>query len=100
MSALQYIVVRGDLNWPLGAIIAQGCHACVAAIAKNLDTENTKNYLNKLESMHKVVLKAENEQQLLQLSSGQKRSLATRASLQIDCIKSELRKGFTMRLNH
>jgi len=28
---VQYIVVRRDLNWPLGALMAQACHASTAA---------------------------------------------------------------------
>ena len=36
---VQYVVVRSDLasSWPLGAIIAQACHACVAALAQAAD---------------------------------------------------------------
>ena len=35
-TIVQYILVRGDLllteGWPLGAVIAQACHAATAAI--------------------------------------------------------------------
>ena len=35
MTLVQYVVVRGDLlrklGWPVGAVIAQACHACTAA---------------------------------------------------------------------
>ena len=47
---------------------AQGAHASVAAIAKSISSEYTKQYLNALESMHKVVLKAQNETDLVNLS--------------------------------
>ena len=34
MTLVQYVVVRGDLaqalKWPLGAVVAQACHACTA----------------------------------------------------------------------
>ncbi|RWS29238.1 putative peptidyl-tRNA hydrolase PTRHD1-like protein [Leptotrombidium deliense] len=68
MSLVQYVVVRGDLNWPVGALIAQGCHSCVSAIVSNLSDEKTREYINALDSMHKVVLKAENAEQLSELS--------------------------------
>jgi len=36
MVVVQYVVVRGDLlarqGWPLGALLAQACHAATAAI--------------------------------------------------------------------
>jgi len=36
MVVVQYLVVRGDLlaslGWPLGAVMAQACHAATAAI--------------------------------------------------------------------
>ena len=31
-NIVQYVVVRRDLNWPIGALIAQACHASVAAV--------------------------------------------------------------------
>ena len=43
---VQYVVVRSDLlhemEWPLGAIITQGCHASTAAIHLFRDDEVTK----------------------------------------------------------
>lgn len=41
----------------------------MAAIAKSMDHPGTQAYLSELEKMHKVVLQAENEQQLQQLVS-------------------------------
>ena len=36
MTIVQYILVRGDLllreGWPVGAVLAQACHAATAAI--------------------------------------------------------------------
>ncbi|KAI1289491.1 putative peptidyl-tRNA hydrolase PTRHD1 [Halotydeus destructor] len=64
MPIVQYIVLRGDLSWPVGALVAQGCHASVAAIFKYMDKSSTQKYLEDIGSMHKVVVKAENEEQL------------------------------------
>lgn len=64
---VQYIVVRADLGWSAGALIAQGAHSSVAAIANSLQTETTKQYIQELDRMHKIVLKAENESQLKDL---------------------------------
>ena len=50
-------------------LLAQGAHAAVAAIAKSLGTESTKAYLNDLPAMHKIVLKANNEEELKSLVS-------------------------------
>lgn len=66
MSALklvQYVVVRRDLldvlKWPVGAVIAQACHACTAVIHLNYEDDMTKEYLKDLDNMHKVVLEVE-----------------------------------------
>lgn len=56
---VQYVLVRTDLNWGTGALIAQACHASVASIATTLDARPTKDYLKDLENMHKIILKAD-----------------------------------------
>lgn len=61
MSGLiQYVIVSGEivrtLNWPLGAVIAQCCHAATAVGHLFRDDEHTKNYFADLDNMHKVVL--------------------------------------------
>lgn len=61
MSALvQYIVVNGEiitkLSWPLGAVIAQCCHAATAINHITRDDAETKAYFDDLDNMHKVVL--------------------------------------------
>ena len=57
---VQYVVVRRDLveskGWPTGALIAQCCHACIAAVHLFYTDKFTKDYLSDLDSMHKVVL--------------------------------------------
>lgn len=59
-SIVQYVIVRGDLfrsmSWPIGAVIAQACHACCAVVHLFYDDECTKSYLEDLDNMHKVVL--------------------------------------------
>lgn len=56
---VQYILVRTDLGWGTGAMIAQACHASLAAVASSLQDETTKDYLVNLENMHKVILRAD-----------------------------------------
>lgn len=57
---VQYVVVRGDLTrtmgWPLGAVVAQACHACTAIIHLFYNDVDTQAYLADLDNMHKVVL--------------------------------------------
>lgn len=59
-SLVQYVIVSGDivrkLNWPIGAVIAQCCHATTAVGHLNQDDPDTKAYFNNLDNMHKVVL--------------------------------------------
>lgn len=59
-SLIQYVVVRKDLltvlKWPVGAVIAQACHACSAIMHLYHDDEVTKEYTADLDGMHKCVL--------------------------------------------
>lgn len=70
----QYVVLRRDLQekvgWPLGSLVAQGCHASVAAIASNLDDDDVRAYIapGALNGMHKAVLEVKGEPQLLTLA--------------------------------
>lgn len=70
-TIVQYVVMRGDLlkelGWPVGALIAQGCHAVAATTHLFYDDEYTKQYLQNLDNMHKVVLEAPNEESLVKL---------------------------------
>lgn len=70
-TIIQYIVVRGDLlkelQWPVGALIAQACHAVTATTHLYHDDEHTQAYLKDLDNMHKVVLEAVNEKSLMGL---------------------------------
>ncbi|KAH8323626.1 hypothetical protein KR074_003678 [Drosophila pseudoananassae] len=71
-NIVQYIVVRSDLrsalNWPMGAVIAQCCHAATAVMHLNSGDSDTVAYLNDLDNMHKVVLEAKDEAALVKLS--------------------------------
>lgn len=68
---VQYVVVRSDLlkelGWPVGAIIAQACHAVTAVTHLFHSDEYTQKYLDDIDNMHKVVLEATNEESILKL---------------------------------
>ena len=59
---VQYVAVRGDLwrvqKWPIGALIAQGCHATTAVLHTFVDDPDVREYLADVDNMHKVVLEA------------------------------------------
>lgn len=59
LTLVQYIAIRGDLvdKWPLGAVIAQACHASSAALHVFRDDVSTQEYLSDINRMHKVVLR-------------------------------------------
>jgi peptidyl-tRNA hydrolase len=61
---VQYIAIRSDLKWPKGALIAQGCHASVAAIHLNYTDPETVQYLANLNSMHKIVVGVSSQAEL------------------------------------
>ncbi|KAF8822899.1 Peptidyl-tRna hydrolase PTH2 domain-containing protein [Cardiosporidium cionae] len=70
---IQYILIRKDLlealKWPVGAIIAQACHASVAAITANLSDNEVVAYLNRQDNMRKVVLAVNSETELRKFSA-------------------------------
>lgn len=51
MSLVQVVVVRTDLDWPQGAVAAQGIHASVAALHKNKDCVVVSEYLTDTANM-------------------------------------------------
>lgn len=65
---IQYILIRKDLigtkQWSIGSMIAQGCHASVAAIATTLESECTREYIADYLNMTKLVLAVEDDIQL------------------------------------
>ncbi|XP_036145208.1 uncharacterized protein LOC105831336 isoform X4 [Monomorium pharaonis] len=76
MSGLiQYVVVRGDLartmGWPLGAVVAQACHACTAVTHLFYSDAHTQAYLADLDNMHKVVLEMQMQTESSRKNGGQ-----------------------------
>ncbi|XP_053552243.1 putative peptidyl-tRNA hydrolase PTRHD1 [Bombina bombina] len=71
-ALVQYVVLRGDLRsgmgWPLGALVAQACHAATAVIHLYYQHPHTQAYLQELGSMHKVVLEVSDEATLTTLA--------------------------------
>uniref|UniRef100_A0A8C6V6D0 peptidyl-tRNA hydrolase n=1 Tax=Naja naja TaxID=35670 RepID=A0A8C6V6D0_NAJNA len=60
-SLVQYVVLRGDLlrepfSWPLGASVAQACHAALAVVYAYYEHPDTADYLAQDGSMRTVVL--------------------------------------------
>mmetsp|Transcript_8691 Transcript_8691/g.26149 ORF Transcript_8691/g.26149 Transcript_8691/m.26149 type:complete len:165 (-) Transcript_8691:22-516(-) len=72
---VQYLVLRRDLQekeaWPLGALVAQGAHAAVAAVAESIASEDTAAYVapDALGRMTKAVLEVKGEPQLTNLAA-------------------------------
>lgn len=70
---IQYVAIRGDLlrtmGWPVGAIVAQACHACTAVTHLFYNDACTQTYLADLDAMHKVILEVPDEASLNDLSS-------------------------------
>lgn len=64
-NIIQYVVVRSDLikdlKWPVGAVIAQACHAVTATTHLFYNEEHTQLYLKDLDNMHKVVLESDED---------------------------------------
>uniref|UniRef100_A0A8D0L2Z4 peptidyl-tRNA hydrolase n=1 Tax=Sphenodon punctatus TaxID=8508 RepID=A0A8D0L2Z4_SPHPU len=70
---VQYVVLRGDLqreplSWPLGALVAQACHAALAAVHAHGEHPDTGAYLAQRGSMRTVVLEAPDEAALTTLA--------------------------------
>jgi peptidyl-tRNA hydrolase len=66
---VQYILVNKSLKWPVGAIAANACHASTAAIWISRESLQTKQYMEDLDNMHKIVLGADNAEALVQTAS-------------------------------
>ncbi|XP_065898064.1 putative peptidyl-tRNA hydrolase PTRHD1 [Dysidea avara] len=66
---VQYIALRGDLlrveKWPIGAIVAQACHASAAVLHQFREDPNTQLYFKNLDNMRKVVVEAKDEAELV-----------------------------------
>ena len=70
---VQYIVVRGyllaALRWPVGAVIAQACHAATAVMWTHREDPQVVAYAADLDRMHKIVLEVPDEAGLRRLSA-------------------------------
>ncbi|KAJ1446841.1 peptidyl-tRNA hydrolase II domain-containing protein [Pelagophyceae sp. CCMP2097] len=68
---VQWVVLRKDLKetWPAGALVAQACHASLAAVWQSRDDAATVLYLAEMDRMHKVVLEVKNVAALEKLSA-------------------------------
>ncbi|KAM6324019.1 putative peptidyl-tRNA hydrolase PTRHD1 [Aegotheles albertisi] len=72
-ALVQYVVLRGDLarpprSWPLGAVVAQGCHAALGAAHAHRQHPDTRAYLEMGGAMRTVVLEAPDEAALTALA--------------------------------
>ncbi|GBG68626.1 hypothetical protein CBR_g3167 [Chara braunii] len=71
---VQYLVLRKDLvenmGWSIGSVVAQACHAAVAATWLSKDDALTQRYCSdsNIDHMRKVVLEVKGEKQLVDLS--------------------------------
>lgn len=69
---VQYLVLRRDLwrelDWPLGSVIAQACHASTAALWLGRYKPESKAYCASIDTMTKVVLEVKGETQLRNLA--------------------------------
>jgi peptidyl-tRNA hydrolase len=72
-TLVQFVVVRRDLlktmEWPVGSVIAQACHACTAVTWACRDDADVQAYLADLGGMHKVVKECKGETQLQSLAA-------------------------------
>ncbi|KAJ1334669.1 hypothetical protein BSLG_007824 [Batrachochytrium salamandrivorans] len=66
---VMYVVLRKDLakTWPSGSMVAQACHAVTKVLARHPNDPRVVEYLEGLDSMHKVVLGIKNMGQLEKL---------------------------------
>lgn len=59
-NIVQYVIVNKEiitkLGWPLGAVIAQCCHATTAVGHLFREDSEVKTYFADVDNMHKVVL--------------------------------------------
>ncbi|XP_006029310.1 putative peptidyl-tRNA hydrolase PTRHD1 [Alligator sinensis] len=65
---VQYVVLRGDLRWPRGALVAQACHAALAVLHAHYAHPDSAAYLAERGRMRTVVLEAPDEGALTTLA--------------------------------
>ena len=73
-TLVQFVVIRRDLlktmEWPVGSVIAQACHACLAVTWEHREDADVAKYLapENIASMHKVTKEVKGAPQLLTLA--------------------------------
>ena len=71
-ALVQFVVVRRDLlktlEWPVGSVIAQACHACLAVAWEHREDAEVEAYLRDVDAMHKVIKECKGEPQLSTLA--------------------------------
>ncbi|KAH8739546.1 hypothetical protein FG386_001978 [Cryptosporidium ryanae] len=65
---VQYILLRSDLKWNFGSLVAQACHASTATIVENINKDVVRNYTKDVDNMRKVVLSCPDETTLKNVS--------------------------------
>ncbi|CCD74213.1 peptidyl-tRNA hydrolase [Caenorhabditis elegans] len=67
-SYVMYVILRRDLQtklgWPLGAVCTQAAHAASASMWIFRNDPNTEAYTSNLDSMHKVTLGVDSEEEI------------------------------------
>ncbi|XGW31460.1 hypothetical protein V3C99_009988, partial [Haemonchus contortus] len=68
---VMYLVLRRDLmsslGWPMGAVCTQAAHAASAAMWLFRNDPNTEEYTKELDSMHKITLGVDSEDELIKV---------------------------------
>ena len=86
------VLIRGDLKVPMGKAMVQAAHAAVEATLKTLKLDKEKINEWRREGMKKVVLKVENETELLDYDYKAKR-LGLTTALITDAGRTEIPTG-------
>ena len=70
-TLVQYLVLHKPKGFSLGALVAQGAHAAVAAVFASRDAPHTREYCDpaRVDAMHKVCLEAPTREALEALAA-------------------------------
>eukprot|EP00049_Salpingoeca_infusionum_P023572 m.12862 g.12862 ORF g.12862 m.12862 type:complete len:172 (+) comp5876_c0_seq2:191-706(+) len=70
---IMHVILRADLitklGWPVGSVVAQGCHAVSAVLATHMDNPDVQAYLKDVSHLTKAVVQVRNEAKLRNLSA-------------------------------
>ena len=67
-----FVILRRDLQFSAGAVIAQACHATSLVVFKHAAHENVLDYFKDFNELRKVMLEVKNEAALLKVSEALK----------------------------